>query len=173
MIGSCRAMSIFLAIILLICMVTPATGSFFKDQFFLQTYTFGLNTVPVLWDGSSENKLVTLLDEGSDIVTIQGQVITVTLMETDPYQNWQLMDAEGAGYTGNDILVTYPVQHQFKLKANYSCPIYFRLTDDRNGKTIETFDFNLIVATPTSGLGWPDFSPDCEPSFGWPVMSKF
>ena len=77
-------------------MITPATGSFFKNQFFLQTYTFGLNTVPVLWDGSSNTTLVTQLDQGNDIVTVRGQVITVTLMETDPYQNWQLMDARGA-----------------------------------------------------------------------------
>jgi hypothetical protein len=177
MIVSCRAISYILAlcmaVMLFASLVSPANGSFFRDQFFLQTYTFGLNTVPVLWDGSSNNLLVTRLDQGSDIVTIKGQLITVTLMETDPYQNWQLMDAAGVNYTGNDILVTYPVQHQFDLKAIYSCPVRFRMIDDRDGKTIKTFDFYLVVAAPVSGLGWPEYSPDCVPSFVWPIGTKF
>ncbi len=177
MIGSCRARSYIIAICMVVmlftCMIQPATGYLIKNQYYLQTYTFGLYTVPVLWDGTSNNRLVTLLDQGTNIVTYPGENITVTLMETDPNQNWELMDAGGAHNTGNDVLVTYPVEHQFYLKTIYSCPVSFRMTDDRSGQIVKTFNFYMVVAGPVSGIGWPAFSSDCAPSFVWPVRPKF
>jgi len=162
-----------LAIILAFYLVSPATASFLQNGFFLQTYSFDIDSAPVLCNLASTNLTVSQLDNGNNIMTAEGTNITINLVETDPYQNWELANAAGADYTGNSLIIAYPLYHQFTLTARSSCVVLFLLVDDRNENVVKELTFNLIVDPPISGMGWPNFSPDLEPSFGWPVESKF
>lgn len=111
---------------------------------------------------------------GTDfIVAARGDTFNVSLMETDPHLNWEFIGGEGVYYQGNSLIETYPVRHVFKLKANYSCTMHFKMIDDRNGYAVKAFDVNLVVAPPLSGLGWPEISPDLMPFFSWPPRSRF
>ncbi len=116
---------------------------------------------------------VTELTDTDFIVAKQGDIINVSLAETDPHLNWEFMGGDGVQYIGNSLLETYPVRHLFKLKVNNSSIVRFKMIDDRGGMAVKTFELNLAVAPPLSGLGWPAMSLDLVPSFGWPVRLKF
>jgi hypothetical protein len=116
---------------------------------------------------------VTELSDTDFIVATPGEIINVSLAETDPHLNWEFIGGDGVQYIGNSLQETYPVRHVFKLKVNNSCIVRFKMMDDRDGKAIKMFDVRLIVAPPLSGLGWPKMSLDLVPSFGWPVRLKF
>ena len=160
--------------IMLACyLVSPAAATYLPNGFFLQTYSFGLDSAPVLCNLTSAGLTVTDLDNGNDIVTTAGTNITIDLMETDPNQNWGLANAVGVDSLENNIIVAFPLQHQFVLRAQSSCVVLFLLVDSKNNTVIKKLEFNLIVDPPVSGIGWPEFSPAIAPSFGWPVELKF
>jgi hypothetical protein len=166
---------LFLGVIAMLAysMVYPAAASFLQNGFFLQVDSFGLDSSPVLCNLASPGIAVTELDNGTDVVVSQGTKITINLVETDPHQNWGLVNAVGADSLNNSLIVAYPLRHQFVLQAESSCVVLFMLIDEPSDKMIKYLKFNLIVAPPTSGIGWPEFSPDMAPAFGWPPQLKF
>ena len=101
---------------------------------------------------------VTELSDTDFIVAVPGDMINVSLAETDPHLNWEFVEGDGVQYMGNSLRETYPVRHQFKLKVNNSCTVRFKMIDDRDGKAINTFEVSLVIALPLSGLGWPTLS---------------
>lgn len=150
-----------------------ASGSYFKNGFYPQPYSNSIDTFPVLKSYTVPGLIVTARDDGGYIVTSPGRSINVSLMETDPFQSWLLAEAKGAQYLNNSLLDSYPVRHIFQLKAMESSIVRFKLMDERSGNTIKTFQFNLVVDEPASGIGWPRFSEDTVPSFIWPIQQKF
>jgi hypothetical protein len=172
-----RRMAYFLAtctaILLLASAMPPAAGSYFKDQSFPEAYEYSLYSSPLLMNCTLPGLTVTELSDTDFIVTVPGDIINVSLAETDPHLNWEFVEGDGVQYVGNSLRETYPVRHQFMLKVNNSCTVRFKMIDDRDGKAIKTFEVSLVVARPLSGLGWPALSLDIVPSFGWPVRLKF
>ncbi len=177
MISSCRGIAYFLAIcmaiLLLASAISPAIGSYFKNQYFPSAYDYSLYSSPVLVNCSLPGLTVTELSSVDFIVVAPGDIINVSLTEADPHLNWEFAVGDGVQYIGNSLLETYPVRHLFKLKVNNSCIVRFKMMDERDGKAIKTFDVRLIVASPLSGIGWPRMSLDLVPSFGWPLLLKF
>jgi hypothetical protein len=155
------------------CFALPATASYFKNQYYPGPYAYSINMAPVL--NSSELPGIVVNDDNEwwSFVVSPGGVLNVSLIENDPYQNWIFGGAEGALYVGNSLIESYPVKHVFKLKAEKTGIILLRLVDDRNGKTVRTFMFRLVVDPQLSGTGGKRFSGDLVPSFGWPVQLKF
>jgi len=175
-ISICRRMGYFLAIcaaILLSPGIYPATGSYFQNQYFPRAYDYSLYSSPALTNCTLPGLTVTELTPTDLIVAAPGDMINVSLAETDPHRNWEFMGGAGVQYLGNSLQETYPVRHVFKLKVNDPCTVRFTMFDDRDGKAVKTFDVNLAVARPVSGLGWPGISLDLVPSFGWPLQLKF
>ncbi len=170
-------MNYFLAIctafLFLIGAVSPASGSYFKNLYFPTAYSYSIDTSPVLVDCSLPGVTVTELAVFDHLVLGPGTIFNVSLMETDPHLNWAFLKADGVLYMGNGLIETFPVRHVFKLRAYDPCTVRFSMADDRTGKLVRTFSFNLVVDRPLSGLGWPAFSPDLTPSFGWPPILKF
>ncbi len=177
MISICRSMvyliAIYMAIVLSASAISPAAGSYFKDQYYPAAYEYNLYSSPVLMNCTLPGLTVTELTDTDFIVARPGDIINVSLVETDPHLNWEFMGGVSVQYIGNSLLETYPVRHLFKLKVNNSCIVRFKMTDDRDGKAIKTFELSLVVSRPLSGLGWPAMSLDLVPSFGWPVQLKF
>jgi len=169
--ASCIA--ICLIIILSANAISPATSSYFKNQYFPVRYNYDLFTAPVLVNCTLPGQTVTELSDVDFIVAARGDTINVSLAETDPHLNWEYAGGDGVQYPGNSLIETYPVRHLFKLKVNSSGTVRFKMIDDRDGRVVKAFDVNLVVAPPLSGLGWPAISPCIAPSFGWPPRSKF
>jgi len=161
------------AAIIAYSMAYPAAASFLQNGFFLRVDSFGLDSSPVLCNLASPGVAVTELDNGTDVVVSQGTIITINLVETNPDQNWGLVNAVGADNLNNSLIIAYPLRHHFVLRAESSCAVLFMLVDDQSDKMVKYLKFNLIVDPPTSGIGWPEFSPDIAPAFGWPPQLKF
>jgi len=166
-------LAICMAILLLTSAVPPATGSYFMGQYFPEAYEYSLYSSPLLMNCTLPGLTVTELSGTDFIVAVPGDIINVSLAETDPHLNWKFVEGGGVQYVGNSLRETYPVRHQFTLKVNNSCTVRFKMIDDREGKAIKTFEVSLVVALPLSGLGWPALSLDLVPSFGWPLRLKF
>lgn len=149
------------------------SGSFFKNGYYPQPYSYSIETFPMLKAYTAPGIIVTERDEGGCIVTSSGRSINVSLAEADPFQNWLLVEAAGAQCLNNSLIDSYPVKHIFQLKALESSVVRFKLIDERSGNTIKIFPFSLIVDEPVSGIGWPKFSRDIVPSFIWPIQPKF
>jgi hypothetical protein len=108
-------------------------------------------------------------DEGKTIEAGQGDTLKVTLLETDTHQTWRYAGGENAGYVDEALLESYPMQHQFRLKAVSSGPVHFNMVDDRNGTIIKEFTFYLAVKA-HQNMPIKRFSMGFElmPSFIWP-----
>lgn len=152
---------------------SPASGSYFKNRYYPEPYDYNPYSAPILVNCTLPGLTMTALTDTDHVVAAHDDIFNVSLMETDPHLNWEYIGGEGVQYMGNSLIETYPVRHIFKLKANYSCTIQFKLVDDRDGYPDRSFNVNLIVVPPISGLGWPALSPDLTPSFGWPPRPKF
>ncbi len=166
-------LSLCAATLFLASALSPAAGSYFKNQYYPMAYEYSLFSSPLLVNCTLPGLTVTELSDVDFIVAARGDTINVSLMETDPRLNWEYAGGYGIQYLGNSLIETYPVRHLFKLKINSSGIVRFKMLDDRDGRVVKTFEVKLAVAPPLSGLGWPEISPDLTPSFGWPPRLKF
>jgi hypothetical protein len=165
--------AICLGVLFSVNAASPAACSYFKNQYYPEPFRYDTYSAPALVNCSLPGLAVTELTGTDYVVAARGDIFNVSLMETDPRLNWEFIGGEGVYYMGNSLIETYPVRHNFKLKANYTCAVLFKMIDDRDFHTVKTFKVNLVVAPPLSGLGWPALSPDLVPSFGWPPRQKF
>lgn len=162
-----------ISLILLVSLADVAGCSFFKNWYYPQPYSYRIDTFPELKSYSAPGLVVTDSNAGQYIVTTPGTSINISLMETDPYQDWIPVEVGNATYTRNDLIDSYPVRHIFGLRANDSSVVRFNLVDSHTGKTAKIFEFYLVVDGKTSGIGWPTFSADLVPSFVWPLQLIF